>query len=80
MCAQPLLCSPIASAILDAMEINDGKVTPDEWNVPKSTIAEGTSIARPVRLKECVDAVRYRRDTAEISPRCRRDAAEALMC
>ena len=27
------------------------------WNVPTKTMAEGTSIARPVRLPECVDAV-----------------------
>ena len=59
-CAQPLLCSPIATAILSAVGIDDGKSPPDTWNVPTKTIAEGTSIARPVRLKECIDAVRAR--------------------
>ena len=56
-CAQPLVCSPIASAVLDAVGRPDGKAAPDEWNVPTKTAAEGTSIARPIRLRECVDAV-----------------------
>jgi threonine synthase len=71
-CAQPLLCSPIATAILDELEEDDGQSPPcggvanaarkgpppsDAWNVPTKTMAEGTSIARPVRLAECVEAV-----------------------
>jgi threonine synthase len=62
-CAQPLLCSPIASAILAALDHDDGldphpMLSPaHEWNKPASTIAEGTSIARPVRQEECVSAV-----------------------
>lgn len=70
--AQPLVCSPIATAILDALGEDDGQLPPcggdanparrgappaDAWNVPIKTMAEGTSIARPVRLEECVDAV-----------------------
>ena len=66
-CAQPLLCSPIATAVQTAQGIDDG-YTPrcgagqppppaDAWNSPAKTVAEGTSIARPVRLAECVDAV-----------------------
>ena len=70
--AQPLLCSPIATAILDALGEDDGQLPacggdanpartgppPSEaWNVPQKTMAEGTSIARPVRLSECVEAV-----------------------
>ena len=51
------MCSPIASAVLDAVGRPDGKAAPDEWNVPTKTAAEGTSIARPIRLRECVDAV-----------------------
>ena len=57
-CAQPLLCSPIATAILTALQRDDQKATPSEWNVPAKTMAEGTSIAQPVRLEECVAAVR----------------------
>ena len=69
-CAQPLVCSPIATAILDALDEDDGQSPrcggaakrngpppSDSWNVPTKTVAEGTSIARPVRLPECVDAV-----------------------
>jgi len=56
-CAQPLLCSPIATAILDALGTPDNKAAPGEWNTPDKTMAEGTSIARPVRLAECIDAV-----------------------
>ena len=56
-CAQPLLCSPIASAVLAASGTDDGKQVPREWNTPSKTAAEGTSIARPVRQQECVDAV-----------------------
>lgn len=56
-CSQPLLCSPIATAIQDRMGTDDKQTTPDEWNVPNKTVAEGTSIARPVRLNECVEAV-----------------------
>ncbi len=56
-CVQPLVCSPIASAILAAQGRDDGKRVPTEWNVPVKTCAEGTSIASPLRLKECVDAV-----------------------
>lgn len=56
-CAQPLACSPIASAVLAALGRDDGKAPPEEWNVPTKTMAEGTSIARPVRLDECVAAV-----------------------
>jgi len=57
-CAQPLRCSPIASAILRDAGVDDGKVAPDEWNTPTKTIAEGTSISAPLRLLECVEAVR----------------------
>ena len=71
-CAQPLLCSPIASAILDELGEDDGQAPAcggmsnprykgappaEAWNLPEKTIAEGTSIAKPVRLEECVDAV-----------------------
>ena len=57
-CAQPLLCSPIATGILDALGVKDGRAAPvSGWNTPGKTMAEGTSIAKPVRLKECVDAV-----------------------
>ncbi|KAK3273078.1 hypothetical protein CYMTET_18664 [Cymbomonas tetramitiformis] len=56
-CAQPLVCSPIASQILQKLQQDDGKTVPGEWNVPVKTVAEGTSIAQPVRLEECVDAV-----------------------
>ena len=57
-CAQPLACSPIASAFLEAVGQEDGKQAPSEWNVPEKTMAEGTSIARPIRLAECVSALR----------------------
>ena len=43
-CAQPLVCSPIASAVLDAVGRADGKAAPDEWNVPTKTAAEGLSL------------------------------------
>merc|ERR1712232_295611 len=33
-------------------------MAPAEWNVPEKTVAEGTSIAKPIRLAECVKAVR----------------------
>ena len=56
-CAQPLLCSPLASGILQALGETDGHSPPAEWNVPNKTMAEGTSISRPVRLQECIDAV-----------------------
>jgi len=56
-CAQPLRCSPIASAILTKLDLPDGKEAPSEWNTPEKTMAEGTSIAQPIRLAECVDAV-----------------------
>jgi threonine synthase len=56
-CAQPLRCSPIATAILAALGQSDGREAPAEWNAPEKTMAEGTSIASPVRLRECVDAV-----------------------
>merc|ERR1712167_337899 len=57
-CAQPLLCSPIATGILDALGVKDGRAAPvSGWNTPGKTMAEGTSIAKPVRLRECVDAV-----------------------
>ena len=51
-CAQPLACSPICTAFLAENGLDDGKPTPAEWNAPVSTVAEGTSIARPVRLQE----------------------------
>lgn len=57
-CAQPLACSPIATAFLQATGATDGKETPAEWNMPVSTVAEGTSIARPVRVQETCDAIR----------------------
>ena len=56
--AQPLACSPICTAFLEAAGADDGKPTPGEWNSPVQTIAEGTSIARPVRLQETCDALR----------------------
>ena len=49
-CAQPLLCSPIATAVLEALGADDGQTPPKEWNTPAKTMAEGTSINRPVRL------------------------------
>jgi threonine synthase len=61
---QPLVCSPIASAILAAQGRDDGKLVPAEWNVPMKTCAEGTSIACPLRLEECVDAVLRSNGTA----------------
>ena len=54
---QPLVCSPIATAAQAALGHNDGKITPQAWNSPEKTIAEGTSIAQPVRLQECVEAI-----------------------
>ena len=63
-CSQPLLCSPIATGILDALGRDDGKAPPAEWNVPSKTMAEGTSISQPVRLEECVAAVRRSRGGA----------------
>jgi len=56
-CAQPLACSPISTAFLEEQARPDGKPTPEVWNVPASTIAEGTSIGRPVRLRETCDAL-----------------------
>ncbi len=56
-CAQPRLCSPIATAVLAAAGRDDGQATPAQWNVPTRTMAEGTSIASPVRLDEVVSAV-----------------------
>ena len=56
-CAQPLLCSPIATAVLEAIGKDDGKSPPAEWNTPTKTIAEGTSIHHPVRLDEIVGAI-----------------------
>jgi threonine synthase len=56
-CAQPLLCSPIATGILDALGEDDGQTAPEVWNVPVRTSAEGASIAQPVRLDECIGAV-----------------------
>ena len=47
-CAQPLVCSPIATAIQAAIGEEDGKVAPEAWNTPTKTMAEGTSIAQPV--------------------------------
>lgn len=55
--AQPHACSPICTAFLEAAGADDGKPTPAEWNTPVQTIAEGTSIARPVRLQETCDAL-----------------------
>lgn len=63
-CAQPLRCSPIASAILTQQKVDDGKTAPQEWNVPEKTVAEGTSIARPLRLAECCKAVLGSRGSA----------------
>ncbi|EOD09210.1 hypothetical protein EMIHUDRAFT_216540 [Emiliania huxleyi CCMP1516] len=57
-CAQPLACSPICTAFLEESGRSDGKPTPEEWNAPVATIAEGASIARPVRLRETCDALR----------------------
>ena len=57
-CVQPLQCSPIATAIQQEMQTVDGLQRPPEWNQPNKTIAEGTSIMLPVRLAECVDAVK----------------------
>jgi threonine synthase len=56
-CAQPVLCAPIATAVLAALGLDDAKEAPAEWNVPARTLAEGTSISAPVRLDECVSAV-----------------------
>eukprot|EP00965_Chrysotila_dentata_P244567 6206056-Pleurochrysis_carterae.AAC.1 len=56
-CAQPLLCAPIATAVLESQRRGDGKSAPSEWNVPRKTVAEGTSIVSPVRLSLCVEAV-----------------------
>ena len=57
-CAQPLACSPICTAFDAAEGRSDGKQTPSAWNEPSPTMAEGTSIARPVRLQETCDALR----------------------
>ncbi|KAL3892732.1 MAG: hypothetical protein SGPRY_014841, partial [Prymnesium sp.] len=56
-CVQPLLCSPIATAIQRELGEEDGKIVPAAWNTPQKTMAEGTSIMQPVRLDECVQAV-----------------------
>lgn len=56
-CVQPLACSPIATAVMQAQGLTDGRVVPQQWNAPVPTMAEGTSIASPVRLAECVSAV-----------------------
>jgi len=56
-CAQPLLCSPVATAVLAAQGVQDGKRPPAVWNTPTATMAEGTSISTPVRLDECVAAI-----------------------
>ena len=50
-CAQPLACSPICTAFLEESGRSDGKPTPEEWNAPVATIAEGASIARPVKKR-----------------------------
>jgi len=63
-CVQPLLCSPIASAIQRELGEDDGKNTPPVWNTPEKTMAEGTSIMQPVRLHECVRAVCKSRGSA----------------
>eukprot|EP00933_Yihiella_yeosuensis_P038885 TRINITY_DN3282_c1_g1_i1.p1 TRINITY_DN3282_c1_g1~~TRINITY_DN3282_c1_g1_i1.p1 ORF type:complete len:248 (-),score=46.44 TRINITY_DN3282_c1_g1_i1:94-837(-) len=57
-CVQPLTCSPIATAIHSEMKFDDGKTTPAEWNTPQKTMAEGCSIMKPIRVKECCEAVR----------------------
>lgn len=57
-CAQPLACSPICTAFNAAGGLSDSKQPPPAWNEPTSTMAEGTSIARPVRLQETCDALR----------------------
>ncbi|WP_306205742.1 threonine synthase [Actinoplanes sp. RD1] len=49
--AQPARCSPLASAFAAGRDT----VTPGEWS---PTIAEGTSIARPIRDREVLAAVR----------------------
>jgi len=36
---------------------DDGQSPPEVWNAPDPTMAEGTSISQPMRLKECVDAI-----------------------
>jgi threonine synthase len=45
--AQPAHCAPIARAFLGAPEAD-----------PEPTIAEGTAIAQPIRLPECLEALR----------------------
>jgi len=50
-CAQPLACSPICTAFLEESGRSDGKPTPEKWNAPDSTIAEGASIARPAKKR-----------------------------
>ena len=53
-CAQPLVCSPIATAVLEATGVDDGQRAPSEWNTPAKTVAEGTSImVRPPRAHAC---------------------------
>lgn len=58
--AQPAVCAPIAAALLGADEAETGgafdEAPPDRWPLGP-TIAEGTAIARPVRLREVVGAL-----------------------
>ena len=61
---QPLACSPIATAVLEAIGADDGKPTPTAWNSPAPTMAEGTKIEKPIRVAECVMAVRASRGGA----------------
>jgi len=61
---QPLACSPIATAVLEAVGADDGKPTPAAWNSPAPTMAEGTKIEKPIRVAECVMAVRASRGGA----------------
>ncbi|WP_048861674.1 pyridoxal-phosphate dependent enzyme, partial [Acidisphaera rubrifaciens] len=63
--AQPAVCAPIAAALLGTDEAEAGgafgdappdHAPPDRWPLGP-TIAEGTAIARPVRLREVVGAL-----------------------
>lgn len=37
---------------------DDGKTSPDVWNKPTPTMAEGTKIEKPIRVEQCCQAVR----------------------
>ena len=71
--------SPRCGAAAKKAELRTGPPPSDTWNVPAKTMAEGTSIARPVRLPECVDAVlRSKGGAVRVTEAQIRDATLAL--